>query len=83
MILYLSDSIQPIQPPFPSPSSPPPHASKRKAETQKLTSVYFVASTFMKGAWDSLAIRRAISVLPQPVGPIMRMFFGITYFVFM
>lgn len=30
----------------------------------------------MKGASDSLAILRAISVLPQPVGPIIRMFLG-------
>src|SRR5690606_14686991 len=30
----------------------------------------------MKGAFASLARRRAISVLPTPVGPIMRMFFG-------
>ena len=32
----------------------------------------------MKGAEVSLARRRAISVLPQPVGPTMRMFLGIT-----
>ena len=44
----------------------------------KPTSVNLVASTLMNGAWDSLAMRRAISVLPQPVGPIMRMFLGIT-----
>src|SRR5690554_2808776 len=31
----------------------------------------------MKGAWASLARRRAISVLPTPVGPIMRMFLGV------
>src|SRR6185295_4394317 len=31
----------------------------------------------MKGAFASLASRRAISVLPTPVGPIMRMFFGV------
>src|SRR5690606_6019982 len=30
----------------------------------------------MKGALASLARRRAISVLPTPVGPIMRMFLG-------
>ena len=30
----------------------------------------------MKGAWASLARRRAISVLPTPVGPIMMMFLG-------
>ena len=35
-----------------------------------------VASTFTNGAFASFASRRAISVLPQPVGPIMRMFFG-------
>src|SRR5262245_36647322 len=32
----------------------------------------------MKGALASLARRRAISVLPTPVGPIIRMFLGIT-----
>jgi hypothetical protein len=32
--------------------------------------------TLMKGALMSLAIRRATSVLPQPVGPIIRIFFG-------
>ena len=32
----------------------------------------------MKGAPASLARRREISVLPTPVGPIIRMFFGIT-----
>ena len=32
----------------------------------------------MKGAWASRASRRAISVLPQPVGPIIRMFLGRT-----
>ena len=30
----------------------------------------------MKGAWASFASRRAISVLPTPVGPIIRMFLG-------
>jgi len=39
--------------------------------------VNLVASTFMKGALASLASRRAISVLPTPVGPIIRMFFGV------
>jgi hypothetical protein len=39
--------------------------------------VNFVASTLMNGALASLANRRAISVLPTPVGPIMRMFFGV------
>ena len=34
--------------------------------------------TFTKGASASLASRRAISVLPQPVGPIIRMFLGTT-----
>jgi hypothetical protein len=37
-----------------------------------------VASTLMNGAPASLARRRAISVLPTPVGPIIRMFFGST-----
>ena len=32
----------------------------------------------MKGASASLARRRLISVLPQPVGPIIRMFLGVT-----
>ena len=41
------------------------------------TSVNLVASTLMKGASASRARRRAISVLPTPVGPIMRMFFGV------
>src|ERR1700761_6476766 len=31
----------------------------------------------MNGASASLARRRAISVLPTPVGPIIRMFFGV------
>src|SRR3569832_1671942 len=31
----------------------------------------------MKGALASLASRRAISVLPPPVGPIIRIFFGV------
>src|SRR5262245_38970888 len=31
----------------------------------------------MNGARASLARRRAISVLPTPVGPIIRMFFGV------
>ena len=42
------------------------------------TSVYFVASTLMKGASESLAILLAISVLPTPVLPIIRIFFGDT-----
>ena len=37
-----------------------------------------VASTLRNGACASLASRRAISVLPQPVGPIIRMFLGTT-----
>src|SRR3984957_16156885 len=41
------------------------------------TSVNLVASTLMNGALASRAKRRAISVLPTPVGPIMRMFFGV------
>jgi hypothetical protein len=39
--------------------------------------VNFVASTLTKGASASRASRRAISVLPTPVGPISRMFFGV------
>ena len=41
------------------------------------TSVNLVASTLMNGAWASFASRRAISVLPTPVGPIIRIFFGV------
>ncbi len=40
------------------------------------TSVNFDASTFRNGEPVSFASRRAISVLPTPVGPIMMMFFG-------
>src|SRR5690606_2844644 len=42
------------------------------------TSVKRVASTFTNGALARVARRRAISVLPTPVGPIIRMFLGIT-----
>ena len=38
--------------------------------------VNLVASTFTNGASMSFASRRAISVLPHPVGPIMRMLRG-------
>ena len=41
------------------------------------TSVNFVASTFTKGASISLASLLAISVLPHPVGPIIKIFFGV------
>src|SRR5258706_14759306 len=41
------------------------------------TSVNLVASILMNGASASRASRRAISVLPTPVGPIIRMFFGV------
>src|SRR5690606_29834731 len=41
------------------------------------TSVNFVASILMNGAFASFASRRAISVLPTPVGPIIRIFFGV------
>ena len=41
------------------------------------TSVNLVASTLMNGASARRASRRAISVLPTPVGPIIRMFFGV------
>ncbi len=37
-----------------------------------------LASTFRNGLAESRASRRAISVFPTPVGPIMRMFFGVT-----
>ena len=40
------------------------------------TSVNFEASTFKNGEFASFASRRAISVLPTPVGPIMMMFLG-------
>ncbi len=42
------------------------------------TSVYFVASTLIKGAPHNFARRRAISVLPTPVGPIIKIFLGAT-----
>ena len=38
--------------------------------------MYFVASTLTNGAPVSRASRRAISVLPTPVGPIIRIFLG-------
>ena len=41
------------------------------------TSVNFVASTLTKGASMSFASLLAISVLPQPVGPIISIFFGV------
>src|SRR5882762_1260133 len=40
------------------------------------TSVNLEASTLRNGEFESLARRRAISVLPTPVGPIMMMFLG-------
>ena len=40
------------------------------------TSVNFDASTLRNGDCASRASRRAISVFPTPVGPIIRMFFG-------
>mmetsp|Transcript_66394 Transcript_66394/g.182115 ORF Transcript_66394/g.182115 Transcript_66394/m.182115 type:complete len:279 (-) Transcript_66394:121-957(-) len=42
----------------------------------KPTSVNLVASTLMNGAFASFASLRATSVFPTPVGPIIRMFFG-------
>src|SRR5262245_53331294 len=42
------------------------------------TSVNLVASTLRNGAPASLARRLEISVLPTPVGPIIKMFFGST-----
>lgn len=41
------------------------------------TSVYLVASTRMKGDSVSFASLRAISVLPEPVGPLINRFLGI------
>ena len=40
-------------------------------------SVNFVASTLIKGDWVNLASFLAISVLPHPVGPIIKIFLGI------
>ena len=40
------------------------------------TSVNLVASTLINGAPTTLAIRLAISVLPTPVGPIIKIFLG-------
>ena len=40
------------------------------------TSVNFEASIFRNGEFVSFASRRAISVFPTPVGPIMMMFLG-------
>ncbi len=40
--------------------------------------MYFVASTLRNGAPHSRDRRRAISVFPTPVGPIMMMFLGAT-----
>src|SRR3972149_2781452 len=42
------------------------------------TSVYFEASTLIKGASASLASLLEISVFPTPVGPIIRIFLGRT-----
>jgi hypothetical protein len=39
--------------------------------------VNFEASTLRKGLPESLASRRAISVFPTPVGPIIKMFLGV------
>lgn len=41
------------------------------------TSVNLVASTLINGALAKLAKRLAISVLPTPVGPIIKIFLGI------
>ena len=41
--------------------------------------MYLVASVFTNGAPTSMASRRAISVLPTPVGPISMMFLGVTW----
>ena len=40
--------------------------------------MYLLASTLMNGALTRSDRRRAISVLPTPVGPIMTMFLGAT-----
>lgn len=49
-----------------------------KIEATKFTAVNLVASILMNGALASLAKRRAISVLPTPVGPIIKIFLGLT-----
>lgn len=41
--------------------------------------VNFVASTLINGALVNLAILRAISVFPEPVGPEINIFFGTIY----
>lgn len=46
------------------------------ARVWKFGSLQTLAVTLTKGASASFASRRAISVFPQPVGPIMRMFLG-------
>lgn len=43
------------------------------------TYVYFVASTRTNGLFVSLASLRAISVLPDPVGPFSNKFLGVIY----
>jgi len=45
----------------------------------KPTSVNLVASTFKNGACDNFAILLAISVLPQPVGPIYELKLKLKY----
>ena len=52
-------------------------AMAKKDET--FVTVEELASTLTKGALASLASRRAISVFPTPVGPIIRMFLGEIY----
>ena len=51
---------------------------KRTSKMHIKIEIRIAASTLMKGAPASLASRREISVLPTPVGPIIRMFLGRT-----
>ena len=51
------------------------HATRRRGRGSRPRCTW-LASTLMKGALARPARRRAISVLPTPVGPIMMMFFG-------
>ena len=53
-------------------------AERVGGEIRRMLGLRHVASTLRKGAPASFARRRAISVLPTPVGPIIRMFFGVT-----
>jgi hypothetical protein len=63
-------------------AEPEPRTKRLECPVSKLVSSDTCprpTTTFTKGASASLASRRAISVLPQPVGPIIRMFLGVTW----